>query len=114
MLDPGQCWTRAGFAGEDTPKSVIPSHYGYVEGAGENGARKQYFGDSVHAVRAGMEVANPMSDGIGILTAAGSHIAARALTLSPPQLLTGTLRRRSGDTRSRRASRPTSRSTRCS
>lgn len=67
VLDPGQCWTRAGFAGEDTPKSVIPSSYGYVEDAGDDGARKLYFGDNnVHAVRPGMEVTNPMSDGIGI------------------------------------------------
>lgn len=65
VLDPGQCWTRAGFAGEDTPKSVIPSHYGYIDGAGPDGGRKLYFGDNdVHAVRAGMEIANPMSDGI--------------------------------------------------
>jgi len=66
VLDPGQCWTRAGFAGEDTPKSVIPSHYGYVEGAGPDGTRKLYFGDNdVHTVRTGMEIANPMSDGVG-------------------------------------------------
>jgi hypothetical protein len=45
---------------------VIPSHYGYVDGAGPDGGRKLYFGDNdVHAVRAGMEIANPMADGIG-------------------------------------------------
>lgn len=45
---------------------MIPTHYGYVEGAGPDGARKLYFGDNdVHTVRAGMEIANPMSDGIG-------------------------------------------------
>ena len=70
MLDPGQCWTRTGFAGEDTPKTVTPSHYGLVRGADDDddddGARKLYFGDNdVHAVRAGMEILNPMSDGIG-------------------------------------------------
>ncbi|CCX34003.1 actin family [Pyronema domesticum] len=63
VLDPGQCWTRAGFAGEDTPKTVIPSHYGYVNGGDEG--KKYYFGDNdVHALRPGMEIANPMADGI--------------------------------------------------
>ena len=28
MLDPGSYYTRAGFAGEDVPKSVVPTYYG--------------------------------------------------------------------------------------
>ena len=28
VLDPGSYFTRAGFAGEDVPKSVVPTHYG--------------------------------------------------------------------------------------
>jgi actin-related protein 4 len=67
VLDPGTAWTRAGFAGEDTPKSVIPTDYGVIEGAGENGAKKYYVGDNdVHAIRPGMEIRNFMSDGIGM------------------------------------------------
>ncbi|KOS19594.1 Actin-related protein 4 [Escovopsis weberi] len=30
VLDPGYCNTRAGFAGEDVPKSILPSFYGHV------------------------------------------------------------------------------------
>ncbi|KAI7557076.1 hypothetical protein KC317_g11849, partial [Hortaea werneckii] len=30
ILDPGSYSTRAGFAGEDTPKSVVPTHYGQL------------------------------------------------------------------------------------
>jgi hypothetical protein len=42
----------------------VPSHYGIVDADGPN--RKLYFGDNdVHAVRAGMEIQNPMGDGIG-------------------------------------------------
>lgn len=60
MLDPGTTWTRAGFAGEDTPKAVVPSDYG-VSADG-----KFYFGDNdVHTVRPGVEIKNPMKDGVG-------------------------------------------------
>ncbi|CAG8580634.1 17474_t:CDS:2, partial [Racocetra fulgida] len=30
VLDVGSCWTRAGYAGEDTPKAVFPTSYGYI------------------------------------------------------------------------------------
>ncbi|RPA95862.1 Actin/actin-like protein [Choiromyces venosus 120613-1] len=65
VLDPGTAWTRAGFAGEDTPKSVVPTDYGVLEEAGENGGKKYFIGDNdVHSIRPGMEIKNPMSDGI--------------------------------------------------
>ncbi|KAI5797857.1 actin family [Peziza echinospora] len=59
VLDPGTAWTRAGFAGEDTPKAVIPTDYGITPDG------KMYFGDNdIHTVRPGMEIKNPMSDGV--------------------------------------------------
>lgn len=61
MLDPGTSWTRAGFAGEDTPKAVIPTDYGVTPDG------KLHFGDNdVHTVRPGMEIRNPMKDGVGM------------------------------------------------
>lgn len=106
VLDPGQCWTRTGFAGEDTPKTVTPSHYGLVRGTDDDDdcARKLYFGDNdVHAVRAGMEILNPMSDGIGaspnrsVAIREGGREGGRELTGT--QWPTGTWRRRCGATR---------------
>ncbi|KAK9373643.1 actin family [Lipomyces chichibuensis] len=57
VIDPGSSWTRVGFAGEDTPKVVIPTFYGK---AGDN----IYVGDNdLHSPRPGMEILSPMSDG---------------------------------------------------
>ncbi|KAL8347022.1 hypothetical protein RB601_003378 [Gaeumannomyces tritici] len=53
VLDPGYCSTRAGFAGEDVPKSVLPSFYGHVGG-------RDIFGDEVMIAREGFEVRNYM------------------------------------------------------
>ncbi|KAI5791944.1 actin family [Geopyxis carbonaria] len=65
VLDPGSSWTRAGFAGEDTPKSVVPTHYGVIDDPSGDGKPQLFFGDNdVHALRSGMEIRNPMSDGI--------------------------------------------------
>lgn len=101
VLDFGSHTTRAGYAGEDTPRVVCPSYYGYIDetpsssgtngdgngmdvdqppaaegaaaaGATENGdskgkgKRKYFVGeDGVGIWRAGMEVGNFTSDGIG-------------------------------------------------
>ena len=54
VLDPGYCNTRAGFAGEEMPKQVIPSFYGHVDG-------RDLFGDEVIVPRAGFEVRNYMN-----------------------------------------------------
>lgn len=54
MLDPGYCNTRAGFAGEEIPKQVIPSFYGHVDG-------RDLFGDPVITPREGYEVRNYMN-----------------------------------------------------
>ncbi|KAF2862153.1 actin-related protein, ARP4 class [Piedraia hortae CBS 480.64] len=53
VLDPGSHTTRAGFAGEDLPKSVAPTNYGEIDG-------ERVFGDNaIHVPRAGMEIKNP-------------------------------------------------------
>lgn len=55
ILDPGYSSVRAGFAGEDAPKSFVNSHYG----VNESGA---VFGDdAIHNPLAGLEIKNPMS-----------------------------------------------------
>ena len=58
VLDPGYSSTRAGFAGEDSPKSVVPTFYGVTtEG-------KLLFGDNaMHDPRPGVEVRNPLVGG---------------------------------------------------
>lgn len=60
ILDPGTYSTRAGFAGEDTPKSVTPTNYGLTS-SGE-----KIFGEnSIHLPRPDVEIKNPYtSDGI--------------------------------------------------
>jgi actin-like protein 6B len=69
---------RAGYAGDDTPKAIIPSYYGYTQvkeqdvlmGDGtevieQPPKAKLYIGSSGPSVwRSGMEVANPVTDGM--------------------------------------------------
>lgn len=59
VLDPGYSSTRAGFAGEDTPKSIVPSYYAVYNDS-------RLFGDHVIDVpRDNVEIKNPYSrDGI--------------------------------------------------
>ena len=61
MLDPGYATIRAGFGGEDTPKSVMPTYYGSQSETGET-----LFGDNeIHEYRPKFDIKNPMSaDGI--------------------------------------------------
>lgn len=63
MLDPGYSTTRAGFAGEDTPKSLIPTCYGKYA---YDGREKWIFGDDVFVTpRPGLAINNPIGrDGI--------------------------------------------------
>lgn len=59
VLDPGYSTTRAGFAGEDVPKSVTPTFYGVIPSGTE---QKLVFGDNaVHTPLPGLEIRNPMS-----------------------------------------------------
>lgn len=80
VLDPGSYYTRIGFAGEDSPKVVLSTTYGWKENPNydpevlpdsESSAESDekyiyYFEDdsSIHVPREGMEVCNPMEDGV--------------------------------------------------
>lgn len=55
ILDPGYSSVRAGFAGEDTPKSFVNSHYGVADG------RFVFGDDAIHNPLANLEIRNPMS-----------------------------------------------------
>ena len=58
MLDPGFTNTRAGFAGEDVPKSVIPSHYGVI---GDGDDRKLVYGDNaIYTPMSNLDIKNPI------------------------------------------------------
>ncbi|BDD63793.1 NuA4 histone acetyltransferase subunit [Monascus purpureus] len=63
VLDPGFSTTRAGFAGEDTPKSLIPTYYGKYS---SDGQEKFVFGDNIFVTpRPGLSVHNPIGkDGV--------------------------------------------------
>ena len=60
VLDAGSYTTRAGFAGEDTPKSVVPTNYGLLS------SRERVFGENaIHLPRPDMEIRTPYTpDGI--------------------------------------------------
>ncbi|KAF2868881.1 actin family [Massariosphaeria phaeospora] len=63
VLDPGYSTTRAGFAGEDVPKSVCPSFYGQID----SDAGPQYlFGENaIHNPLGNLQIKNPWgADGI--------------------------------------------------
>ncbi|KAI9744553.1 MAG: NuA4 histone acetyltransferase subunit [Claussenomyces sp. TS43310] len=58
VLDPGFSHTRAGFAGEDVPKSVVPTHYA-IFGTGDK--KRLVFGDNaINTPLPDMELSNPM------------------------------------------------------
>lgn len=59
VLDAGSHSTRAGFAGEDTPKCLIPTNYGTVPAT----SKKYYSDGSIHQPREGMEIGNFINDG---------------------------------------------------
>ncbi|ORY15816.1 actin family [Clohesyomyces aquaticus] len=63
VLDPGYSTTRAGFAGEDVPKSVCPSFYGQSDS--DAGPQYSFGENAIHDPRANLEIRNPWgSDGI--------------------------------------------------
>lgn len=74
VLDIGTSSLRAGYAGDDTPKAIIPSSYGYVPpsydgddtmGDGVTGKVKSYFGQSGPSIwRPNMQIGNPLTDGL--------------------------------------------------
>lgn len=63
VLDPGYSTVRAGFAGEDTPKSLIPTFYGRYKVGDEE---RVVFGDDIFVTpRPGFSIHNPMGrDGV--------------------------------------------------
>lgn len=77
VVDFGSHTTRAGYAGEDCPRVVCPSAYGYIDEAangdgdvemngGSGKKRKYYMGeDGLGVWRAGMEVGEFMTDSMG-------------------------------------------------
>lgn len=61
VLDPGYASVRAGFAGEDVPKSVVPSYYGVLDDG--SSSEKLLFGDnSIHTAFPGIAIRNPMAE----------------------------------------------------
>ncbi|KAI0035577.1 actin family [Vararia minispora EC-137] len=73
VLDIGTSSTRAGYAGDDTPKAIIPTTYGFVRDGGPDApmdgtdapSTKMYVGQHGPSVwRANMEIGNPMQDGM--------------------------------------------------
>lgn len=82
MLDPGSSVTRAGFAGEDTPKSVVPTYY-----ARRSEANSPLFDDNaVFNAQGGLDIANPMAeDG----TVADWDVAAKLWEYAITSRLTG-------------------------
>ncbi|KAL8715834.1 MAG: hypothetical protein Q9220_000501 [cf. Caloplaca sp. 1 TL-2023] len=63
VLDPGYTVVRGGFAGEDVPKSVVPSFYA-VAPSGD--ARRHLYGENaVHTPLSNLEIGNPMSKANG-------------------------------------------------
>lgn len=57
VLDPGYCYTRAGFAGEDVPKAIVPSFYSHIR----SDPPRNIFGDEFLNPRADFEVRNYMN-----------------------------------------------------
>ena len=70
VLDAGYCHTRAGFAGEDVPKSILPSFYGNLKSANTESTTTSYrhlFGEECLIPRDGLEVNNYMSRSDGVV-----------------------------------------------
>ncbi|KAI0285035.1 brg1-associated factor b [Russula aff. rugulosa BPL654] len=64
VLDIGTSTLRAGYAGDDTPKAIIPTSYGFVPVA-RDGDSKMYIGQHGPSVwRENMQIGNPMSEGL--------------------------------------------------
>lgn len=74
VLDIGTSSLRAGYAGDDTPKAIIPTSYGWrstdgdvaMSGEGtQDHAQELFIGQNGPSVwRAGMEIENPMQEGL--------------------------------------------------
>jgi actin-related protein 4 len=101
VLDPGYATTRAGFAGEDAPKSVIPTYYGLVasdaaNGSGAGGGHAVFGDNAVHEPRPRMEIRNPLAGGGADDWVADWDAAARLWEHAMTSRLTGPRRPRRG------------------
>ncbi|KAG8532755.1 NuA4 histone acetyltransferase subunit [Bacidia gigantensis] len=62
VIDPGYSTVRAGFAGEDTPKSVVPSYYGTIPSENEPENQRKLYGDNaIHTPFPRLAISNVMS-----------------------------------------------------
>lgn len=62
VLDPGYSVVRAGFAGEDAPKSVVPTHYGVHRDDPSKSPQYVFDDNAIHNPYANLEIRNPMAD----------------------------------------------------
>lgn len=66
----GTCSTRAGYAGEDTPRAMFPTQFGYLDNQdGEDVSmenKKQYYiGDNkINKFKSQMTMSHPLKDGM--------------------------------------------------
>lgn len=76
VFDIGSSLAKVGYAGEDAPKSVFPTHAGVVDGesmmdidsssSSSSFSKKYRFGDhQIYKWRQGMDVVNPFLHGAG-------------------------------------------------
>ncbi|KAF2011799.1 actin-like protein-like protein 6A [Aaosphaeria arxii CBS 175.79] len=65
VLDPGFSTIRAGFAGEDVPKSVCPSFFGYTDAESDSKSQFLFGENAIHTPQANLQIKNYWgSDGI--------------------------------------------------
>mmetsp|Transcript_2472 Transcript_2472/g.5132 ORF Transcript_2472/g.5132 Transcript_2472/m.5132 type:complete len:364 (-) Transcript_2472:42-1133(-) len=65
VVDIGSSTVKAGYAGEDCPRSVFPSFVGQLGDAeGDTKAEKLFGDDAVHHRRDGLEIRSPLKDGL--------------------------------------------------
>ena len=63
ILDPGHSTVRVGFAGEDVPKSVLPSYYANIVDRNAPNGRKDIYGEnSIYYPSEDVDIRNPMAD----------------------------------------------------
>lgn len=68
----GTCSTRAGYAGEDTPRVMFPTQIGYTEGQDgedvsmeETKKREYYIGDNkINKFKSNLDITHPLKDGM--------------------------------------------------
>jgi actin-related protein 4 len=59
VLDPGYSTTRAGFAGEDTPKSIVPTSYGVLTSPDQ--PRTLFGENALHTPLPNLDIRNPLA-----------------------------------------------------